>query len=333
MLTLVDQTTDKQSTRVTNANVPDPETDNSVITSIRMLGKEVKQDKGWYPITTYDAPGKLDSLEFNYQILNRSDQKLVLNSKLIKFKTDTSYAKPMNRAFGNMPSLFDEGISYDNRKIIHSNRRVLTQNGDISIEFNFSDLPRGNYRFIVDAEEGDRELYKARDFSIKSSNYPTLKSAQELARPLIYLMDRKEYRDLMNIEDRDSLKSEVDRFWLRKLGNKSRARAVIELYYERVEEANKLFSNFKEGWKTDRGMVYILFGPPWYREKYHQEMNWSYTYDLSDPDLNFNFHQVKVQSEYFPFEHYVLDRKSTYYTILNRQKQLWLSGRILERKL
>lgn len=334
MLTLIDQNTDKRSTRISTANVPDPTTDNSTLTNIRMLGKEVEKQKNeWNPITTYDVPGKLDSVKFNYQVLKRSDQNLVLDSKLIKFKTDTSYAKPMNRAFVNTPALFDEGINYDKREVIQSNKRVLAQNGVISIEYNFPKLPQGNYRFIVVAKEGHRELYKARDFSIKSDNYPTLKSAQELASPLIYLMNRKEYSDLMAIEDQDSLKSQVDRFWLRELGNKSKARAVIELYYERVEEANKHFSNFKEGWKTDRGMVYILFGPPWYQEEYHQGVRWSYTYDMSDSDMNFNFLQVKVQSEYFPFEHYVLDREQSYYTILNRQKQLWLSGRILERKI
>lgn len=332
MFTLIDQTTGKQSTRVVNTSVPDPTTESTALTNIRMLGKEA-ETQDWYPITTYDAPGKLDSLKFNYQILNRSDRKLTLDSKLIKFRSDTAYAEPMDRAFENTASLFDEGINYDDREVIQSNRRVLTQKGNISIEFKFSNLSRGNYRFIVDAQEENQEFFKARDFSIKSFNYPTLKSAEELAKPLIYLMDSNEYRDLMAIEDPDSLKSEVDRFWLRKFGNKSRARAVIELYYERVEEANKHFSNFKEGWKTDRGMVYILFGPPWYREKYHRGINWSYTYDLSDPDLNFDFQQVKVQSEYFPFEHYILDREFSYYTVLNRQKQLWLSGRILERKL
>ena len=35
---------------------------------------------------------------------------------------------------------------------------------------------------------------------------------------------------------------------------------------EEIEEANKQFSNYKEGWKTDMGMMYILFGPPWYIE-------------------------------------------------------------------
>ncbi|MCH7783138.1 GWxTD domain-containing protein [candidate division KSB1 bacterium] len=33
-------------------------------------------------------------------------------------------------------------------------------------------------------------------------------------------------------------------------------------YYRRVRFANEEFTQYKDGWKTDRGMIYILFGPP-----------------------------------------------------------------------
>ena len=35
-----------------------------------------------------------------------------------------------------------------------------------------------------------------------------------------------------------------------------------EGYYRRVRFANEEFTQYKDGWKTDRGMIYILFGPP-----------------------------------------------------------------------
>ena len=36
----------------------------------------------------------------------------------------------------------------------------------------------------------------------------------------------------------------------------------MDEYYARVEYAKKNFQSFLEGWRTDRGMVYIRFGPP-----------------------------------------------------------------------
>jgi GWxTD domain-containing protein len=40
------------------------------------------------------------------------------------------------------------------------------------------------------------------------------------------------------------------------------ANEMMEEYYGRVNYANANFRNFREGWKTDMGMVYIVFGAP-----------------------------------------------------------------------
>jgi GWxTD domain-containing protein len=37
---------------------------------------------------------------------------------------------------------------------------------------------------------------------------------------------------------------------------------LMEEYYSRVEYADKNYANHMEGWKTDRGMIFIQFGPP-----------------------------------------------------------------------
>src|SRR5699024_3055691 len=109
--------------------------------------------------------------------------------------------------------------------------------------------------------------------------------------------------------------------------------SVIKMYYERVEEANKQFSNFKEGWKTDTGMIYILFGPPWYVEQHLDQMIWSYAYNRNDPEYNYRFHQPKLQSEFYPFISYLLRRNQYYFQIQYQQLQLWLSGQILNRSI
>ncbi|MBI87114.1 MAG: hypothetical protein CMG63_03430 [Candidatus Marinimicrobia bacterium] len=37
---------------------------------------------------------------------------------------------------------------------------------------------------------------------------------------------------------------------------------LMEEYYRRVSYSNENFDGWKDGWETDRGMIYILFGPP-----------------------------------------------------------------------
>jgi GWxTD domain-containing protein len=52
-------------------------------------------------------------------------------------------------------------------------------------------------------------------------------------------------------------------FWIKRNPNpKEPNNDLMEEYYSRVEYANKNFESYLEGWKTDRGMILIQFGPP-----------------------------------------------------------------------
>lgn len=90
--------------------------------------------------------------------------------------------------------------------------------------------------------------------------FPEIQSPLEALKPLRYLTTQKEYDELINQED---LKSAVDQFWLERASNQpERAKNLISRYYKRVTDANRFFTSFKEGWKTDRGIIYIIYGPP-----------------------------------------------------------------------
>lgn len=335
-LTVIDQNSGKQTTRISNTFIPDPTNEISNLTNIRLLGKTIgERNNSWLPITTYDVPGKIDSLKFVFQVTNnKSESPLTIDTKLIRYESDTSSARPMHFNNYSPSSIAYQGIEYDETEIIQSSRRVLTQQGSVLVEFFFPQQVRGNYRFEVNTnEEEGASMFKARDFGIKSKNYPSIRTAEEMAGPLVYLMSEKEHEKLMAIGDSDSLKATIDRFWLKNVGNKSRAKSVIELFYGRVEEANKQFSNFKEGWKTDPGMIYILFGPPWYVEQHLDIMTWSYAYDRSNPEYNYNFKKSKLKSEFYPFDNYLLARHQLYFNIQYQQIQLWLSGQILTRSI
>ncbi|MBN2731258.1 MAG: GWxTD domain-containing protein [Balneolaceae bacterium] len=333
--TLTDKNSGKKITRSTDTSIPDPTNNQIDLTDIRMLGKDMDADSpDWFPITTYDVPGRIDSLMFIFQATNNSsDQPLTISAELLRFESDQSIARPMYFNNYSPSSIQYKGIDFDEETVIRQSQRKLLEPGSVFIEFRFARQERGNYRFEVRSDKEEDQLFKARDFGVKSENYPAIKTARELARPLAYLMDEGEYEDLMAISDSDSLKQAIDRFWLREIGNKNEAISVLKLYYQRVEEANKQFSNFKEGWKTDTGMIYILFGPPWYVNNQLDEMVWSYSYNRDDPSYNYLFFQPKIQSEFYPFEHYILQRNQQYYSVEFQQVSLWLSGLILTRNV
>ena len=48
---------------------------------------------------------------------------------------------------------------------------------------------------------------------------------------------------------------------------------LMNEYYYRVHVANQRFSGYKEGWRSDRGMIYVIYGDPDAVEEHHMEIN------------------------------------------------------------
>lgn len=336
IVTVLDQTSGRASSRESAATIPDPEQPEINITTVRLLGKHLSEDDiPFFPITTYTVPSSLDSLKFEFQVTNNdADDPLTVRSRLLKYNADRSPARPMNFNNYSPSSLPYVGVDMRRPDEIDSSTRRLDDPGSVLIEFKYPLLEKGTYRFEVEIDDPNGETrYRARDFSVMSENYPNIQTPREMAEPLIYLMDRREHERMMGIEDPDELKEAVDRFWLSNVQSMNQARSVINLFYERVEQANKQFTNFKEGWKTDLGMIYILFGPPWYVDRYLNTMQWSYSYDRTDPRYNFTFERPNLRNEFFPFDNYLLQRNQGLFSVQYRQVQLWLSGSILTTRL
>ena len=334
LVSLIDKASGNQTVREAETSIPDPDSTTVGITSVLLLGKDNDNDEGFVPITTYFVQSRFDTLKFQYQI-TRPDNSFEsrINMGLYTFNADSVPARPLAGIQPSPGSISYKGIEYQRLNEIFTNERVLrSETGSILIEYNMPTPSSGNYRFEVNVQNEDSEqssLFKAREFNITSPFFPSVRNIDEFAEPLFYLMGRREYERLMNIQDPDSLKREVDLFWLKDMRNSNRARQVIELYYSRVEQANKQFSNFKEGWKTDMGMVFILFGPPYYVENYLDTSIWYYSYNRSDPLTTFRFYRPKISDQFFPYNHYVLLRERYYHSIEYDIIQSWKLGSVL----
>ena len=71
--------------------------------------------------------------------------------------------------------------------------------------------------------------------------------------------ERKAFKNLSNDEERDAF---IEQFWLRRNPNPdSPENEFREEHYRRIAYANEHFAAGKPGWKTDRGHIYISFGP------------------------------------------------------------------------
>jgi len=338
---VTDNNSKKQTVRTINTLIPNPNSNEVNLTNVQLsaIGVDNIYPPAYFPVTTYDVPSQYDTLKFQFQVLKPSSiNQLNVNMKLIRFQSDTLPARKIFATNPTPTTLRYQGIDYKNTKVVQTQNRIITpvEKGSILIQYQTVRPKRGNYRFEVTLSGKDiskNKLYKAREFSVKSEDYPNVKTAYELAAPLYYLMDKKHYRKLMSIHNTDSLKNATNNFWMSKIGNKSIAQKVSNLYYQRVVEANKQFSNYKEGWKTDPGMVYILFGPPWYVDRSLDQMEWSYGHDHYDPNWSYSFTEYRIPNRFYPFHNYILRRRNNYFNVNYRIVKHWLSGAVLTQEL
>lgn len=132
--------------------------------------------------------------------------------------------------------------------------------------------------------------------------------AQALA-PLRYLSTEREFERLLSYSD---YKMAVDSFWLERSSSKpDRAKNMIKRYYSRVQEVNRVFSSFQEGWKTDRGLIYIIYGPP--SEVYRKDEEEEWVYGERGNPMSIKFYFYKVENP-FTDNDYSLQRSPIYKT-------------------
>lgn len=139
--------------------------------------------------------------------------------------------------------------------------------------------------------------------------FPEIETPLQAILPLRYLTTQKEYDALLDAEDH---KSAVDNFWLeRATYQPERAKNMIAKYYQRVWDSNMLFTSYQEGWKTDRGIIYIIYGPP--SEVYRKTGEEEWIYGERNNPLSIKFYFYKVDNP-FSQNDYSLNRQPTYKT-------------------
>ncbi|GAA3921673.1 hypothetical protein GCM10022406_04720 [Hymenobacter algoricola] len=152
---------------------------------------------------------------------------------------------------------------------------------------------------------------------VEENEFPTLKTADELIRPLIFLTTSAERKKLY---DAPNPKQAVDNFWLDVArDNQNLARQLIRTYYGRVADANRLFSAHKAGWMTDRGLLYVVLGPPEAVYRTATEERWVYR-STGTGNATYTF---RPKPSTFAPEHYELVRRPEYELLWYAAVEQW----------
>jgi GWxTD domain-containing protein len=127
------------------------------------------------------------------------------------------------------------------------------------------DLEPGRYTVELDATDGKEHFKHEMSFRVIWPNRPmSLKDWDVATDALRYIAPPEEMDRILSASSEKGLQ-EFRAFWRKRDPDTASVyNPIMVEYYRRVDEAIRRFSTVKErdGYKTDRGRIYILNGPP-----------------------------------------------------------------------
>jgi GWxTD domain-containing protein len=106
----------------------------------------------------------------------------------------------------------------------------------------------------------DKEQKKKIKKSLKELEGPY---KQWLSEDVVYIIAPEERTAFLQLETNEEREQFIEQFWLRRSGNPDLPdNDFKEEHYRRIAYANEHFASGVPGWKTDRGHMYIVWGPP-----------------------------------------------------------------------
>jgi GWxTD domain-containing protein len=152
----------------------------------------------------------------------------------------------------------------------------------IQIELRQEDLRIGENLFQIEVRSGKASDRSVRRFRVRWSGLPQSSgSLEEAIEQLRYVAPPDEWEAMRKASEQQKKKL-FEAFWKRRDPTPGTSENELqEEYYTRVAEANQRFAEgAKEGWQTDRGRIYIIYGPPDYVTRESSERDLSTRYEI-----------------------------------------------------
>jgi len=177
----------------------------------------------------------------------------------------------------------------------------------------------------------DRNIKDGFTFMNFGPTYPRMTTPDVMIEPLAYLATQDEMAELKSAQ---KPKAALDDFWIKCAGNVDKARELLRIYYTRVLYANHYFTSYKEGWRSERGMIYIIYGPPdkvykttegesWGYKKPVLQSRWGGRFTVTDSYLFFTF---KKRQTVCSDNDFYLSRSETLVTFWDKAVASWRKG-------
>ena len=280
------------------------------------------------PIDVTSVPAGLDSLQAVVQATGVPDG-ATTELTVVRIEADDTAARRLDGFTPSIASLASKGVDLGDVDTVQTVRQsVLNPSEALDVVAPIPTLEPGVYRARIRLlAPGGAPLDEAeRLFVVRRRDYPLVTRLGDLVGPLAYIAAPGDLDPLLEAETPDELRRAFDRFWGEQLDDRRLAAATVRAYYERVEEANRLFATYKDGWMTDQGMLYVLLGPPSYVETTINGERWSYALASGTPSV-FVFERTAGRIyESAPFGVLTLERSRVYRDLVLRVQRQWRTG-------
>ncbi len=188
------------------------------------------------------------------------------------------WSRVYGRAAPEQPLLVDWAVLDDKRTVIaQDSLPKMSEKEEIPVWFHLptEKLWLGGYALRLTARAGKTTATRLVDFDMDETTVSLDTNPVESIALVRYIATADEIRALENAKPEERQKA-WDAFWSK------RGPGFKEEFFARVRYANEHFSSLGPGWKTDRGMIYITYGPPDQVESYPHNIDgppyeiWSY---------------------------------------------------------
>lgn len=224
---------------------------------------------------------KIEIIDYSQKEISFSDIMLVSNMKVENGKKVITPLVDKNIDNLKEVILFFEvynanadHVTNDFSYSITDNKNKVLERGDYKFTLNpgtnkffekiaTKNLVFGDYKLAI-KDNTNGQLLAEKQFSNKLTGIPVnMKDLNLLIDQLIYIASNDELAKVKSAKTDEQKEKSFIEFWRSKdpSPNTNRNELMIE-YYKRIKTANDRYSHYIDGWKTDMGMVYIIFGEP-----------------------------------------------------------------------
>lgn len=199
---------------------------------------------------------------FYYVYKNPEDKPIDVNCKIFDGENKEVYTEKQTINFSG-------GATFQNQIFV----KVPTEN-----------LNYGKFTVEISAASGSESAIEKTYFENENSDFPLpLKNIDDLIGQLQYIAKDEEMTYMRDGKNDAEKQKRFLAFWKKKDPSPNTKRnEVMQEYYNRIRIADKLFSTmYTKGWRSDMGMVFIIFGQPDNIDRHPYEMD-SKPYEVWD---------------------------------------------------